>query len=101
MKLNVRRDDITFGTNILDVRVPEKLRERHACGVPYIDTAFGGKGFTPSTITLFTGEPGAGKTTLMLELANALTSQSASIWPTPIRYSPSNMTKIRFGIPNT
>ena len=75
MKLNVRRDDISFGTNILDVRVPEKLRERHECGVSYIDTAFGGKGFTPSTITLFTGEPGAGKTTLMLELANALTSQ--------------------------
>jgi len=75
MKLNVRRDDIVFGTNILDIRVPDKLRERHECGVPYIDTAFGGQGFTPSTISLFTGEPGAGKTTLMLELANALTKQ--------------------------
>lgn len=75
MKLNVRRDDIVFGTNILDIRVPQKLRERHECGIPYIDTAFGGQGFTPSTITLFTGEPGAGKTTLMLELANALTSK--------------------------
>ena len=75
MKLNVRRDDIIFGTNILDIRVPDKLRERHQCGVPYLDTAFGGQGFTPSTISLFTGEPGAGKTTLMLELANALTSR--------------------------
>jgi len=75
MKLNVRRDDIVFGTNILDIRVPDKLRERYECGVPYIDTAFGGQGFTPSTISLFTGEPGAGKTTLMLELANALTKQ--------------------------
>lgn len=75
MKLNVKRDDITFGTNILDLRVPNKLRERHPCGVEYLDAAFGGEGFTPSTISLFTGEPGAGKTTLMLTLANALTSQ--------------------------
>ena len=76
MKLNVKRDDITFGTNILDLRVPSKLRERHPCGVDYLDAAFGGEGFTPSTISLFTGEPGAGKTTLMLTLANALTSSS-------------------------
>ena len=75
MKLNVKRDNIVFGTNILDLRVPSKLRERHPCGVEYLDSAFGGEGFTPSTISLFTGEPGAGKTTLMLTLANALTSQ--------------------------
>lgn len=75
MKLNVKNDGIVFGTNILDINVPSKLRERNPCGVDYIDAAFGGEGFTPSTISLFTGEPGAGKTTLMLTLANALTSQ--------------------------
>jgi DNA repair protein RadA/Sms len=75
MKLNVKRDNITFGTNILDIAIPSKLRERHPCGIDYIDAAFGGEGFTPSTMTLFTGEPGAGKTTLMLTLANALTSK--------------------------
>ena len=75
MKLNVKRDGIDFGSNILDLRVPSKLRERYKCGVSYIDDAFGGEGFTPSTISLFTGEPGAGKTTLMLALADALTSQ--------------------------
>lgn len=75
MKLNVKNDGIVFGTNILDINVPNKLRERNPCGVDYIDAAFGGEGFTPSTISLFTGEPGAGKTTLMLTLANALTSQ--------------------------
>jgi len=75
MKLNVKNDGIIFGTNILDINVPKKLRERNPCGVDYIDAAFGGEGFTPSTISLFTGEPGAGKTTLMLTLANALTSQ--------------------------
>jgi len=75
MKLNVKKDGIIFGTNILDITIPNKLRERNPCGVEYIDAAFGGEGFTPSTISLFTGEPGAGKTTLMLTLANALTSQ--------------------------
>jgi len=75
MKLNVKQDEISFGTNILNIRIPQKLRERHPCGVDYIDAAFGGEGFTPSTMTLFTGEPGAGKTTLMLTLANALTNQ--------------------------
>ena len=75
MKINVKNSDIDFGTNILSVKVPNKLRERYPCGVPFIDDAFGGEGFTPSTVTLFTGEPGAGKTTMMLTLANALTSQ--------------------------
>ena len=75
MKLNVKNNNITFGTNILDIRIPEKLRERNKCGIDYLDSAFGGEGFTPSTISLFTGEPGAGKTTLMLILADALTSQ--------------------------
>ncbi|MBT6143716.1 AAA family ATPase [bacterium] len=75
MKLKVKNDGIVFGTNILDIKIPSKLRERHKCGVDYIDDAFGGEGFTPSTISLFTGDPGAGKTTLMLALADALTSQ--------------------------
>lgn len=75
MKLKVKSDNIVFGTNILDITIPSKLRERYKCGVDYLDDAYGGEGFTPSTISLFTGEPGAGKTTLMLELANALTSQ--------------------------
>lgn len=75
MKLNVKSEKIIFGTNILDIRIPNKLRERNKCGVPFIDDAFGGEGFTPSTISLFTGEPGAGKTTLMLTLADSLTSQ--------------------------
>ena len=75
MKLKVKNDGIVFGTNILDIKIPSKLRERYKCGVEYIDDAFGGEGFTPSTISLFTGDPGAGKTTLMLALADALTSQ--------------------------
>ena len=75
MKLNVKRDAIPFGTNILNVSIPNQLKKRYKCEIPYIDGAFGCEGFTPSTISLFTGEPGAGKTTLMLSLADALTGQ--------------------------
>jgi DNA repair protein RadA/Sms len=75
MKLKLKKYDIKFGTNILQIPIPDQLRKRHKCGIQYLDGAFGGEGFTPSTISLFTGEPGAGKTTLMLTLADALTSQ--------------------------
>ena len=79
MKLSTRVDDIAFGTNILDVRVPAKLRKRVKSSLPYFDDALGGRGFTPSSVTLFTGTPGAGKTTMMLELANALTGSGSTV----------------------
>ena len=72
MKLNVKTD-IEFGTNILKVQVPKELRKKIKSGVGYIDAAFGGDGFTPSCVTLFTGTPGSGKTTMMLKLADSIT----------------------------
>jgi DNA repair protein RadA/Sms len=72
MKLNVRTD-VKFGTNILDIEVPKELRNKFKTGLDYVDAAYGGEGFTPSAVTLFTGTPGAGKTTMMLKLANAIT----------------------------
>ena len=57
MKLNVQ-NDISFGTNILDLEVPKQLRKKVMTGVDYIDCALGGAGFTPSMVTFFTGEPG-------------------------------------------
>tara|TARA_B100000131_G_scaffold264787_1_gene262148 strand:- start:90 stop:836 length:747 start_codon:yes stop_codon:yes gene_type:complete len=79
MKLNVNSNDIVFGTNILDIEVPKELRKRIPSGIKYFDDAIGGKGFTPSAVTLFTGTPGAGKTTLMLELANALGRKGSTV----------------------
>ena len=73
MKLNVSRDDIEFGSNILDIQVPDELRVRVSTGLKFVDDAYGGKGFTPSAVTLFTGTPGAGKTTMVLTMANLLT----------------------------
>jgi DNA repair protein RadA/Sms len=78
MKLNIN-NEIEFGTNILDIEVPEALRKRIPSGIKYFDDAIGGKGFTPSAVTLFTGTPGAGKTTMMLELANALSFKGSTV----------------------
>ena len=67
--------DIKFGTNVLDIKVPAHLRVKVPTGLNYFDGAVGGKGLTPSCVTLFTGEPGAGKTTMMLTVADSLTKQ--------------------------
>jgi len=72
MKLNIK-SPVRFGTNILDLEVPEKLKLRIPSNLGYFDSAMGGKGFTPSQVTLFTGTPGAGKTTMLLTLADRLT----------------------------
>jgi DNA repair protein RadA/Sms len=79
MKLNVRSDDIPFGTNILKVKVPKQLRNKVKSGLDYIDCALGGEGFTPSAVTFFTGTPGSGKTTMMLKMADSLTKQGAVV----------------------
>lgn len=79
MKLDTAIGDIQLGTNILDIEVPEQLRKRVQSGLEYFDDALGGKGFTPSAVTLFTGTPGAGKTTMMLELANALSFKGSTV----------------------
>ena len=78
MKLNVNTD-IDFGTNILDIKVPTQLRKKIKSGLGYIDAAFGGEGFTPSCVTLFTGTPGSGKTTMMLKLADSITKNGGLV----------------------
>jgi DNA repair protein RadA/Sms len=79
MRLKNQIDEIAVGTNILDIEVPKELRKRVKTGLPFFDDALGGKGFTPSMVTLFTGTPGAGKTTMMLELANSITSHGGNV----------------------
>jgi DNA repair protein RadA/Sms len=78
MKLNVQ-NEIEFGINILGLEVPKQLRNKVKTGVDYIDCALGGAGFTPSMVTFFTGEPGSGKTTMMLDMANSLTKKGAIV----------------------
>lgn len=71
MQLNVGVKEIPFGAAIDKLVVPEKLRLRIPTGYDIMDAALGGKGMTPSVTTLFTGTPGAGKTTMLLMVAAA------------------------------
>ena len=79
MKINVKIEDIPFGTSIQDVEVPEILKRRVSTGIEWFDASLGGAGFTPSMVSLFTGTPGAGKTTMMLTLANALQAAGSQV----------------------
>lgn len=58
-------------TNILDIEVPAMLELSIDTGIPWVNDAFGGNGITPSMVTMITGTPGAGKSTLMMQLADA------------------------------
>ncbi len=73
MNINVGIKGLKQGTNILDIKVPDALRIKRSTGIDWIDDALGGAGFTPSTSMMLTGGPGCGKTTLMLQLADAMT----------------------------
>jgi len=79
MKLKVKIKDIAFGTSIQDITVPDTLKVKVPSGLGYFDFALGGRGFTPSLCGLFTGTPGAGKTTMMLSLANSLQGNGAQV----------------------
>lgn len=75
MKINVGIRNWKRNTNILTLKVPEQLKRKIATGIEYVDLSLGGKGFTPSTAMILTGTPGAGKTTMMLQMADALTAR--------------------------
>lgn len=72
MKIDVRLDDFEKFENVLDIEVPDILKKRIPSGIPYVDAIFNG-GFLRTNTILFTGTPGAGKSTLAIQLANKLT----------------------------
>jgi len=74
MTLNIGIKNLKRGTNINDIEVPQKLRDRKKVGISWFDAALGGEGFVPSSVMMMTGTPGAGKTTLLLQMANAITA---------------------------
>ena len=76
---NIKVEDVAFGSSIQDIEVPQALKKRIPCGLDYFNAILGGEGFTPSAVTLFTGVPGAGKTTMMLTLANSLQRAGAEV----------------------
>jgi DNA repair protein RadA/Sms len=76
---NTSKSDFSISKNILNVKINPKLKEKYKSNISFIDDAFG-MGFTPSCVCLFTGEPGAGKSTLMLELADSLMAQGNVVY---------------------
>lgn len=72
-------DSFATGTSIKAIKVPAELLLRHRTGVEFIDEGLGGEGFTPSMVTMFTGEPGAGKTTALLTVASGLSENGALV----------------------
>lgn len=73
MNLNVGIKDLKRGTNINEIEVPDALRDRKKTGLEFLDDAVGGDGFVPSSVMMLTGTPGAGKTTMLLQMADAIT----------------------------
>lgn len=79
MNLDLGKQGLQMGTNINSLKLDPRLEERVLTGIGWVDDVFGAgdkeQGITPSTTVLFTGTPGAGKTTLALQVADAWTSQ--------------------------
>ena len=73
MNLTVGIKGFKRGTNINEIEVPEVLRARKKVGIEWFDDAIGGEGMVPSSVMMLTGTPGAGKTTMLLQLANSIT----------------------------
>lgn len=65
----------TVAGRFCDIKVPDALRSVLKTGWDHIDALFTGEGIRPSTCCMVTGLPGGGKTTIALQLANALVSQ--------------------------
>jgi len=72
MKIQAGIQGLKNGTNIRDITVPEHMRVRIKTGLAWFDEVFGGEGLVPSQCGIFTGTPGAGKTTACLQLADSL-----------------------------
>ena len=73
MTQNVGIKGLKRGTSINDLEVPKQLRDRKKVNITWFDDALGGEGFVPSSVMMLTGTPGAGKTTMLLQLANSIT----------------------------
>lgn len=63
-----------------DITVPDALRTSLKTGWEYIDALFTGEGIRPSTCCMVTGLPGAGKTTIALQLADALIGEGHTVF---------------------
>lgn len=66
--------------NVLDIKVPAQLRikcpiatTKDSAGLKWFDDGLGGRGVTPSCVMMLTGAAGGGKSTMLHQVADALT----------------------------
>lgn len=75
MRLGIGQPEISDTSNILDIKIPKEMEKAIPTGHPHIDRLYAGDGVIAGTVSLVTGDPGAGKTTLMIDLADRLTGK--------------------------
>ena len=73
MKLNIGNPLFSDKSNIMDIEVPEQLKLNISTGWSEIDQLFSGDGIMPSTVAMITGTAGAGKSSLIIQLADQIT----------------------------
>ena len=73
MILHVGIKNFKKGCNINDIKVPEKLKIRHKTGFKLFDDCLGGEGMVPTSVMMLTGVAGGGKSTMLRQVADAIT----------------------------
>lgn len=93
--MNLNFGALKRGQRISKVKVDPRLRERIDTGLPFLNMVKSGdadeKGLTPSEVILFTGTPGAGKSTMSLQLASALADRGHSVLLNGVEESPAQV----------
>jgi len=77
MKLQIKQS-LQF-IKVEDVVVPDIFNRRIKTGVEDLDAAFGGQGFLPGSSFTLAGSPGAGKTTMLLQMLELLANKGKSV----------------------
>jgi DNA repair protein RadA/Sms len=81
MNLNVKRG-FKMGTMVQSIKVPPELRVKHSVGIDWVNDVLGGEGgVTASSVVMLTGGPGCGKSTLIRQLANAMSQTDSTLLP--------------------
>lgn len=102
--MNLEFDTLPANANINDIKVPDHLRVRIDTGLDFLNFVKSGdaeeQGLVPGEAILFTGTPGAGKSTLSLQLADALTRSGHTVLFNGVEESPAQtkMTYERLGL---
>jgi len=72
MALGLGQPIVAIDSNILEIKIPKEMEKAIPTGHAHMDRLFAGDGIIAGTVSLVTGAPGGGKTTLMVDVADKL-----------------------------